>query len=52
MFRDLFERQGYEDDGVFDWDLRKKTEQLCKCWDDCVVNVGCCSYIALFGLFH
>lgn len=24
LFRDLFERQGYVDDGVFDWDSLKK----------------------------
>lgn len=28
IFRDLFERQCFEDDGVFDWDIIKKTQQL------------------------
>eukprot|EP01039_Chlorochromonas_danica_P001315 gene1315-1436_t len=28
IFRDLFERQGFEDDGIFDWDLRKKAQLL------------------------
>ncbi len=27
MFRDLFERQSFEDDGVFDWDIIKKQQQ-------------------------
>eukprot|EP01038_Epipyxis_sp_PR26KG_P009126 gene9126-12310_t len=27
IFRDLFERQGYEDDGVFDWDIIKRAAQ-------------------------
>lgn len=27
MFRDLFERQSFEDDGVFDWDIIKKAQQ-------------------------
>jgi len=26
MFRDLFERQSFEDDGVFDWDIIKKQQ--------------------------
>lgn len=29
IFKDLFERQGFEDDGMFDWDiLKKRKEQL------------------------
>eukprot|EP01031_Cornospumella_fuschlensis_P046073 gene46073-56399_t len=28
IFRDLFERQCFEDDGVFDWDIIKKAQQL------------------------
>jgi casein kinase 1 len=24
LFRELFERQGFDDDGVFDWDILKK----------------------------
>ncbi len=28
IFRDLFERQSFEDDGVFDWDILKETQQL------------------------
>jgi serine/threonine protein kinase len=28
IFRDLFERQCFEDDGIFDWDIIKKTQQL------------------------
>lgn len=27
IFRDLFERQSFEDDGVFDWDIIKKQQQ-------------------------
>jgi len=27
IFRDLFERQSFEDDGVFDWDVIKKQQQ-------------------------
>lgn len=27
IFRDLFERQAFEDDGVFDWDVIKKQQQ-------------------------
>jgi hypothetical protein len=27
LFKDLFERQGFEDDGVFDWDLLKKQKE-------------------------
>lgn len=28
IFRDLFERQCFEDDGVFDWDIIKKAQQI------------------------
>lgn len=28
IFKDLFERSGYEDDGVFDWDISKKQRLL------------------------
>lgn len=29
IFKDLYERQGFEDDGIFDWDLlKKKQEQI------------------------
>jgi hypothetical protein len=32
MFKDLFERSGYEDDGIYDWDLvrlaKLQAEQL------------------------
>lgn len=28
IFRDLFERQCFEDDGVFDWDIIKKNQQI------------------------
>jgi len=27
IFRDLFERQSFEDDGVFDWDILRKKQQ-------------------------
>lgn len=27
LFRELFERQGYEDDGLFDWDILKKQQE-------------------------
>lgn len=27
IFKDLFERQGFEDDGIFDWDLLKKQRE-------------------------
>ena len=27
IFKNLFERQGFEDDAVFDWDIRKKQDQ-------------------------
>jgi hypothetical protein len=31
LFKDLFERQGFEDDGIFDWDiLKKQKERLSK----------------------
>jgi hypothetical protein len=26
-FKDLFERQSYEDDGVYDWDILKKQQE-------------------------
>ena len=26
LFRDLFERQGYTDDGIFDWDIKKRQQ--------------------------
>jgi hypothetical protein len=28
IFKDLFERSGYEDDGIFDWDISKKQRSL------------------------
>lgn len=28
IFRDLFERQCFEDDGIFDWDIIKKNQQI------------------------
>lgn len=28
LFRELFERQGYEDDGLFDWDILKKVRMI------------------------
>jgi serine/threonine protein kinase len=28
IFRDLFERQCFEDDGIFDWDIIKKNQQV------------------------
>ena len=27
IFKDLFERQGFEDDGIFDWDILKKQKE-------------------------
>lgn len=33
IFRDLFERQSFEDDGVFDWDILKKTQQQARAGD-------------------
>ena len=27
LFKDLFERQGFEDDGIFDWDILKKQKE-------------------------
>lgn len=27
IFKDLFERQGFEDDGIFDWDVLKKQKE-------------------------
>ena len=33
IFRDLFERQSFEDDGVFDWYILKKTQQQARAGD-------------------
>ena len=28
IFKELFERQGFEDDGLFDWDILKKQREV------------------------
>jgi hypothetical protein len=28
IFKELFERQGFEDDGVFDWDVLKRAREV------------------------
>jgi serine/threonine protein kinase len=38
IFRDLFERQSFEDDGVFDWDILKKTQQQARSGDGAAVG--------------